>query len=97
MLYKRKTFTQIVNTEKPFIEEIDFIKQRRSSHRIHAKNKVPSFLGLDKKSSRDLAKKLNIKIKSTGIGVVVKQNPKKGSALSKNIIVNLKYKAPAHD
>lgn len=95
LLFKNKDFSNLALEDERTINKMDTVKIKHSSTRIISKDKVPNFLGLDKRSSSSLGKKLHIKVHHKGIGVVFKQVPEEGSSLENNQEVVLHYRPPS--
>ncbi len=75
---------------------IDKISTISSSHRILDKNAVPNFIGLDKISALNLAKKLNLQIDIKGFGICKRQYPSAGSNQDNKKIV-LDFSPPSYE
>ncbi len=76
---------------------IDSIKTKQAAVRINSRKVIPSFVGLDKKSSNKLAMRLNLKIKTKGIGIAKKQYPSAGAPIKKNTTVVIHYGPPSYE
>ena len=62
-----------------------------------SRGEMPNFIGLDKKSSFLLARKIGIYLEHQGVGIVVKQNIKEGTPVAKNSVVILEHRPPRHE
>ena len=61
------------------------------------KREMPSFIGLDKKSSSILAKKIGVHLQHQGMGVVAKQSIRAGASLLKDVVVILEHRPPRYE
>ncbi len=75
----------------------DSISLIASSVKRYKKNKVPNFVGLDRKSVLKLGEKLNIRLKINGFGIVTSQKPKAFSKITGDKTVKLVLKKPSYD
>lgn len=98
MLYKEKDLHQLtINPNDHKQNNMDSVKVKDSSTRIYDRGEVPDFIGLDKVSSRRLAKKLKLQIKDQGIGVVSSQDPLPRTKIGNDTVVNLIYSPPNYE
>lgn len=98
LLYKNKEFEKLAeNSEYANAESFDSVKVVHSSRRHMGEGRVPNFIGLDKRSSSELAEKVGIDLGHIGVGVVKEQIPAAGTELSKNGVVKLKYAPPSYE
>lgn len=98
MLYKTKEFDQMAIKKSKMGSDIDKVRVKQSaSKRFAGMGVVPNFVGLDKKSSSKLAKKLKVKVHTQGMGVVKSQSPVAGSKLTKNLDITLQYSPPSYE
>ena len=98
ILYKDKDLHQMaIHSEEVNGGNIDSVKIKESSTRVYSKEEVPNFIGLDKVSSAYLAKKMKLKLKEQGIGVVTGQTPLPKTKLSNDTVVNLIYSPPNYE
>jgi len=97
LLFKNKDFESLAIGEENERNKFDSVNVKHSATRIISSTQVPNFIGLDKKSSARLAKKLDLKIINKGIGVVQSQSPASGSILTGVDRVTLKYSPPKYD
>lgn len=98
MLYKTKEFDQMAIKKSKMGSDIDKVKTKQSAaRRFVGLEVIPDFVGLDKKSSRKLAKKLKMKIYTQGMGVVKSQLPLPGTKVSKNMEITLQYSPPEYE
>lgn len=97
LLYKNKDFGDLAKVDHDNNNAVDIVHMRKSATRLSSGGGVPNFIGLDKKSSERLAKKIGIRLQHLGIGVVVKQSTPFGSQLSKGKAVLLHYEPPRYD
>lgn len=95
LLFKNKDFSNLAYEDEENLNKIDTVKVKHSSTRVISKDKVPNFVGLDKRSSMQIAKKMNIKVHHRGIGVVFKQVPEQGADLEESNAVTLHYRPPS--
>ena len=94
ILYKTKDFNKLALDQSDFH---DIIRTKSSSSRIFKKNIIPDFSGLDKMSSKKLAKKIGLSLSFKGMGIVASQNPKAGSIIEKDKKVELIYNPPEYE
>lgn len=94
-LFKNKEYQNLDIHGKPSINLATALESK-TSPRILEKG-MPNFIGLDKRSSRVLAKKIGIHLKHRGMGVVVRQNIKAGTALAKDIVLILEHEPPHYE
>ncbi len=99
ILYKNKEFSKLakINDFKN-VDAFKEIKRRKVKRSVaHKKGKVPSFIGLDKKSANNLATKVGLSLIHHGVGVVVSQTPESGIEHKEKVIVKLNYAPPSYD
>lgn len=107
ILYKNKEFKTIAETKPSSNEETsvvpssavktDKITITHSVARDFNGKTMPSFIGLDKSSAIKLAGELNLKIQSTGFGVVSFQSVETGAAIDEDALVQLKFTPPQYE
>ena len=98
LLYKEKDLHNLNIAKKDSNHSsMDSVKFKSSSTRVFNKWETPNFIGLDKISARLLAKKMNLEIKSQGIGVVTSQDPLPKTKFSDDTVINLIYSPPNYD
>lgn len=97
LLYKNKDFSKIEIAKHDTVNNFDTVKIKHSSVRVKGKGKAPNFVGLDKVSSKKLAKKLGLKIISRGIGVVTSQFPEPGTEVAAKDEITLKFAPPSYE
>lgn len=98
LLFKNKEFEKLAeNSETANAETFDSVKVVQSSKRHMGAGRAPNFIGLDKKSSSELAEKAGIDLGHNGVGVVIEQHPGAGEEMSKNGVVKLKYAPPTYE
>lgn len=94
-LFKNKDFSNLAIDEERDINKIDTVQVKHSSTRIYSANKAPNFIGLDKRSSGNIANKLKLKVRHQGIGVVYEQLPAAGEQVDEGAVITLKYRPPS--
>lgn len=99
LLYKNKDFGDlaIANSSGSGRTTSDLVSVKHAATRLSSKGRVPNFIGLDKKSSERLAKKLGINLIHRGRGVVKEQSVEFASPLPKNNDIVLNYAPPKYD
>jgi len=97
LLYKNKEFNNLEELTLDKGAVIDSLKISDSATRIMGDNVVPNFIGLDKKSSAQLAEKLSLKLVHQGIGVVVSQSPNPKSEIGDLRTIKLIYSPPKYE
>jgi cell division protein FtsI (penicillin-binding protein 3) len=99
LLYKNKDFGDMakVGTGRKIRGGSDFVRVQHAATRLSSKGRVPNFIGLDKKSSERLAKKLGINLIHRGRGVVKVQSLEFASPLPKKDAIVLNYAPPKYD
>ncbi len=98
ILFKNKEFNSIIlGSDTIFNKHLDSVSTKQSSLQQVALDKIPNFIGLDKKSSQDLARRLKIKVMNKGIGVVKKQSLTAGDLIKKGDIVHLFHSPPSYE
>ncbi|MCF8058139.1 MAG: PASTA domain-containing protein [Bacteriovoracaceae bacterium] len=95
LLFKNKDFSNLAYENDENINKIDTVKIKHSSTRVFSKDKVPNFIGLDKRSSSLLGEKLQINVLHKGIGVVYEQIPAQGTEFKSGQKIILKYHPPS--
>lgn len=96
ILYKDKNYSSMAKASTTG-QTIDNISVRYSGRsRIH-KGQVPNLIGLDKNSAFNILDSLMLKYDHKGFGIVETQRPGPGSAITKNTIIQLQFKAPEYD
>ena len=95
LLYRDKNITKIeVGQNGQNKSIIDSVQVKNAATRIVSKNTVPDFVGLDKKSARQLAEQFSLALEHQGMGVVSAQVPAAGTPIESNLTVELKYAPP---
>lgn len=97
MLYKSKDLEAIATSDVEIKNNVDSIQVKHSSARVLGSGVAPNFIGLDKRSSRALAEKLDIKTDSQGIGVVSEQRPAPGESLGSDTVLKLIFSPPSYE
>lgn len=98
LLYKTKEFNQLAIKKPRIGSDIDKVRFKQSAaKRFSNKNLVPDFVGLDKKSSTRLGKKIKAKLNTLGIGVVKSQLPLPGTPFKENMEITLNYSPPEYE
>jgi len=100
ILYKKKEYNQLANIKKKSTSKIrksDRLNIRQASRRVIRKGKVPNLIGLDKTTAFELLEKGNVKYSYKGFGVVGRQSPAPGTAMSKSTIIRLRFQAPDYE
>lgn len=98
ILYRTKEFDSLAIKKPKIGSDIDKVTFKQSAaQRFSGLDKVPNFIGLDKKSSAKLSKKIKAKLVSLGIGVVKSQSPEPGSPLKKGMEITLNYSPPEYE
>ena len=97
ILYKDRNLGNLAVKKKFDLKNnFDTVKMKHSSTRI-IKGHIPNFMGLDKRSAAQLARKLGLKINHQGIGVVSSQHPASGAKLEDGRSVRLYYTPPSYE
>ena len=98
ILFKNKEFNDIARkSDKIQKEQIETMVPSIARRRRFAKGKIPDFIGLDKKSAMEIARKWGLKIMHRGIGVVSRQSLLPGNPLNRNTPINLFYTPPSYE
>jgi cell division protein FtsI (penicillin-binding protein 3) len=97
ILYKKKEYSKLAKIKKVKGQSIDRVRIKQSAHRRIFKGTVPDLVGLDKSNAFRLLDRSKLKYSYKGFGVVRKQTPKAGTALTKETIVRLQFKAPDYE
>ena len=98
LLYKNKEIKRIVaGTTVNEKSSMDWLNVKQSSLNRFKKGRVPNFEGLDKKSVKEIGKRLELRLVERGIGVVSKQTPSAGTKIDKNTVVRIRYSPPAYE
>jgi len=103
ILYKTKDIHELAehsspkNDIKTVKNNIDIIQVKESATRSVTPGIMPNFIGLDKVSVGNIAEKLKVEINQKGMGVVVKQTPSAGDAISENTTISLEYRPPTYE
>ncbi len=95
LLFKNKDFSNLALEDDHNINKMDTVKVKHSSTRVVSRDHVPNFIGLDKRSSMNLAQKMKLKVIHKGIGVVSKQFPSEGSEYEEGQPITLHYNPPS--
>ncbi len=97
ILYKNKEFHQMAKLDaNQENKTIDRVKTGASSVSKAAIGIIPSFIGLDKRSARQLAEKHKLDIKSKGFGIVSQQYPESGTMVNQKTI-SLYFTPPKYE
>ena len=97
ILYKNKEFSGLILGDISKEQKvIDSIQTSASAARFVESGHMPDFIGLDKRSARQLAERHGIEISTQGFGVCYKQALKIGEKVGKQP-VKLFFKAPEYD
>ncbi len=96
ILYKDKDFAKLatIGTNDKNLDHVGLVQ---ASTRKFAEGLVPSFLGLDKKNTKRIARRLKLNILNQGAGVVIEQSPNPGIKLQEDTVINLIYRPPKLD
>jgi cell division protein FtsI (penicillin-binding protein 3) len=98
ILYKRKDFTRFAKfNQASNVENLDQIQMKSARSRTVAPGILPSFVGMDKTAAQSLAKTLNIKVETSGYGVVTDQYPAAGTQLSQMSQLELSFTPPEYE
>ena len=102
MLFKNKEYQNLAihnnkDMEQSSIKAVAAMANKSSQNKNSLIDGMPSFIGLDKKSSASLAQKIGIQLEHQGIGVVVRQNIKVGTSFIKDAIVILEHEPPRYE
>ena len=98
MFFKNKEYQNLaVNTENISKSSLDKVLTPPPIISKGFGGKMPSFIGLDKKSSISLAQKVGIYLEHKGAGVVVKQSVKAGASFIQNAVITLEHRPPRHE
>ena len=97
LIYGDKSFSKYAKNTLETKNKFDTVKMRRSSTRLKGHKMVPDLIGLDKRSVSKLLKRLKLKSKSVGIGMVASQTPPPGTATSSKTVLNLIYSPPSYE
>lgn len=99
ILLRNKEYSNLAkNTdEKKDFNKIDFVKTSHSSSMKLVHGVVPSFKGLDKKSSEEVAQRLNINVSHKGFGIVNSQSVQAGQKIEKGSVIQLNYSPPKYE
>lgn len=97
MLFKNKEYQNLEISKVGSKPNIDKISMKQSSVRHFGKDKLPSFIGLDKRTAIKLARKYGLQVKERGIGVVTEQYPTAGDDRKDAKIVILTFKPPKYE
>ncbi len=97
ILYKDRTIKNLGQLASTNQEAMDNISIKYSGRRRIRKGFIPNLKGLDKTSAFRILNKLDIKYSHTGFGIVDEQIPLPGEKAEKDVIVKIKFKAPAYE
>ncbi len=98
ILYKSKDVSGLAFEEgKNDNRAIDTVRIKHSSRKITKDDEVPDLMGLDKMSVNKIGKKVGLKFRHFGAGIVSEQKPEAGSPMSKDTVIELFYTAPQYD
>ena len=96
ILYKDKDFAKLATVEIDN-KNLDHVDLVQASTRKFEEGVVPSFLGLDKQNTKQIAQRLKLNILNQGAGMVIEQYPVPGVKLQEDTVVNLIYRPPTLD
>jgi cell division protein FtsI (penicillin-binding protein 3) len=94
LLYRNKEFPKLAGVETPL--ELPKLPPAPDGQEF-ADHEIPNFIGLDKKSSLDLARKKSLTLVHLGIGVVTSQFPPARVKIGKGRVVRLIYSPPKYE
>lgn len=94
MLYKDRNIINVAHDE---LNNVDLVNVKHSSTRVFGDGVMPNFIGLDRRSVYEIAKKYDLNIVHSGHGLVVKQNPLQQTQLSQGQKIYLKYSPPKYE
>ena len=97
LIYRDKSFSKYAKNTPTTKNKFDTVKMRRSSTRLKGYKMAPDLIGLDKRSVSKLLKRLKLKSKSVGIGMVTSQSPSPGAAISSKTVLSLIYSPPSYE
>ncbi len=97
MLFKNREHQNLEISKVSNRPNIDKISLKQSSKRHFGKGKMPSFIGLDKKTAKRLAATYKLKVDERGMGVVSGQIPEAGSDLNNSESIILTFKPPKYE
>ncbi len=106
ILYKSKNINKLADKDVKASKEIDLLKIKNNIDVVEVKDAatislnshiVPNLIGLDKRSTTNIANKLNITLIHTGMGMVINQSPASGTPLTENQVVKLEYSPPHYE
>jgi cell division protein FtsI (penicillin-binding protein 3) len=97
ILYKNKNYSGLAKLKKGGKTTMDNISVKYSSKRRVQKGIVPNLIGLDKGSAFKVLDSISAKYDHKGFGIVESQEPKAGSNITLNTVIQLKFKAPSYD
>lgn len=98
ILFKNKEFNDIARkSDKIQKEQFESFKPVTKRRRSIVKGKMPDFIGLDKKTAMEIARKWGLKILHRGIGVVSKQSIVPGNPLDRDTPIRLFYTPPSYE
>lgn len=94
ILYKRKEYKQLAINHN---DSKDIVKYQATAKRSIKKGEIPNLVGLDKVSAKKILNALKLDYTFSGFGVVKSQYPNKGTKISKNTKVKLKFSPPKYE
>ncbi len=97
ILYKDKNYSRLALVKEGGKKNIDDISVKYSARRKVVKGIVPNLIGLDKTSAFKILDSLDAQYDHKGFGIISDQSPAAGSPISKNTVIQLKFKAPVYD
>ncbi|MEX0798177.1 MAG: penicillin-binding protein [Bacteriovoracaceae bacterium] len=97
ILYKRKEYNQLANTDSGSFGNMDSLSAKYSSKRSLNKGYAPNLIGLDKASARNILESLNLKFSHSGFGIVTEQHPEAGAKVSADTVMRVKFQAPSYE
>ena len=98
LLYKTKDFSKFAqyNSESN-AKNLDTVNTSQASRRYIGAGRMPNFIGMDKASALRMAESLDLQIELTGFGVVSRQHPVAGEALSSANELRLHFSPPTYE
>lgn len=98
ILYNTKSIHRLeIQPTKKDNEETDSLHIKLSAQRKIQKGIMPNFMGLDKVSANSLLNKIEADYNIKGFGVVTRQYPEAGTAISPGTNVTLEFRPPAYE
>lgn len=97
ILYKNKRYNNKIEIGKSKRHTIDKLNIKLASKRRVRRGIVPNLIGLDKGTAFKVLDSIKAKYSHKGFGIVTKQFPAPGTAISKTTVIKLRFKAPSYD